>query len=379
MSLFINELTNEEKVLHCLKDTISSEELSENKILMRKYNLTVDFKIIKVKEYEKLLMVEIAFRIYHEFFDEYLIEVTAGVEENIDAAINQCVKNFTSSILEVVIKSLAKGYDEELEGDFFNSLKSYYLTKGSSKSIGEKKGNEEIDFWNLFHEKIKERLGNKKSYLIKIYASKLKSGDLSCECRINGIIDEEITEHLKNYSKDWEVITNFYSLKQFFVITQKDETYEKYPYSKEEVVAFTNKAIKILATCDNEEKFNNIDKEINEITKNENVSNEIRSFIPEIFCELVFSEASFSNRIIFVKDNEQIEGYKRQFTIYFWIYETVVNVFKERVLSENELKTIVSFSATYSSIAEALNNGKEIKDLNNILYGISGPKGYTPL
>lgn len=379
MSSFINELTNEEKVLHCLKDTVSSEEVSENKILMRKYNLTVDFKIIRVKEYEKLLMVEIAFRIYHEFFDEYLIEVTAGVEENIDAAISQCVKNFTSSILEVIIKSLAKGYDGELKGDFFNSLKSYYLTKANSKSIGEKKGNKEIDFWDLIREKIKERLGNKKSYLIKVYASKLKSGDLSCECRINGIIDEEITEYLKNYSKDWEVITNFYSLKQFFVITQKDETYEKYPYSKEEVVTFTNKAIKILATCDNEEKFNNIDKEINEITKNENVSYEIRSFIPEIFCELVFSEASFSNRIILVKDNEQIEGHKRQFTIYFWIYETVVNVFNERVLSEDELKTIVSFSATYSSIAEALNNGKEIKDINNILYGISGPNGYMPL
>lgn len=374
------ELTNEEKVLKSLlKNVESSEQVEENKIIISKNNLIIEFKIKRIKEYEKLIMSEIAFLINHNFFGEPLIEVTSGVEENLNDSINQCVVGFASSVLNVVIKALDNKVDEDFQGDFFNEKKNYSLIKGNIISIGEREQDEEPDFWSMLGEKIKSRLGNKKLYLVKVYASKLKSGDLSCECRINGIVNEDITNNIIDYINEWKLRTNFSSLKQFFVIKQKEETYIKYPYSKVEIIEFTDKAIKILAECSCEEQYNNIDKDIIKITKDSNVAYEIRCFIPEIFCELIFKEAHYSDKIILVENNEQIEGYKGQFTIYYWVYEYILNIFNAKILNERELKTIISLSASYNAIAEAIAKGDNLEDLNNILVGMCGPAGYKPL
>ena len=374
------ELTNDEKVLiFLLKNVSDSKKIGENKIIISNYNLTIEFKIIRMQEYEKLIMTEIAFLINHDYLGEPLVEVTSGVEENLDDSINQCVAGFSSSVLNVVIKALNNKVDEEFEGDFFNEKKKYSLTKGNIITIGERERDEEPDFWSMLGEEIKIRLGNKKLYLVKVYASKLKSGDLSCECRINGIINNDITNYINNYTNAWNIKTNFSSLKQFFVIKQKDETYIKYPYCKGEIIEFTHKAVKILAECRSEEQYNNIDKEIIEITEDANVAYEIKCFIPEIFCELLFNDAQYSNKIILVENNEQIEGYKGQFTIYYWIYECVLSIFNAKILSEQELKTIISLSASYNAIAESLTKGDNLKDLNNILVGMCGPIGYKPL
>lgn len=374
------DLANDGKVLiSLLKNVSDSKKIDENKIIITKYNLAIEFKIIRIKEYEKLIMSEIAFLINHDYFGEPLVEVTSGVEENLDDSINQCVAGFSSSVLNVIIKALTNKVDEDFEGDFFNEKKKYSLTKGNIITIGEREQDEEPDFWSMLSEKIKIRLGNKKLYLVKVYASKLKSGDLSCECRINGIINNDITNYIKDYTNDWNIKTNFSSLKQLFVITQKDETYIKYPYSKDEIIEFTHKAIKILAECRSEEQYNNIDKDIIEITEDASVAYEIKCFIPEIFCELLFNDAQYSNKIILVENNEQVEGYKGQFTIYYWVYECVLNIFNAKILNEQELKTIVSLSASYNSIAEAITKGESLKDLNNIVVGMCSPIGYKPL
>lgn len=374
------DLTNDEKVfIFLLKNVSDSKKIDENKVIISKYNLTIEFKIIRIKEYEKLIMSEIAFLINHDYFDEPLVEVTSGVEENLDDSINQCVAGFSSSVLNVVIKALNNKVDKDFEGDFFNEKKKYSLTKGNIITIGEREQDGEPDFWSMLGEKIKIRLGNKKLYLVKVYASKLKSGDLSCECRINGIINNDITNYIKDYTNDWNIKTNFSSLKQFFVIKQKDETYIKYPHSKDEIIEFTHKTIKILAECRSEEQYNNIDKDIIGITEDANVAYEIKCFIPEIFCELLFNDAQYSNKIILVENNEQIEGYKGQFTIYYWVYECVLNIFNAKILSEQELKTIISLSASYNAIAEAITKGDNLKDLNNILVGMRRPVGYKPL
>jgi hypothetical protein len=379
VSIFEKELTNEEKVLKALKNVMNLKEIGKNKVLISKYDLTIKFDIVRVKEYEKLIMAEVEFIIDHEFFGESLIEITAGVEEHIDEAIKQCVNNFYSSVLSVVIKALDNEYAEEFKSEFFGEKKNYKLTKGKTTNIGEREDNEEFDFWNLISEKTIDRLGNKKTYFIKVYASKIKSGDFSCECKINGIVDEDITNEIEDCVKNWKVKTNFYSLKQYFVITQEDSTYKKYPYNKEEIIGFSNKAMRILAECDRKEKFDNIDNEINKVTRNENVAYEIRSFIPEIICQLVFSDVHYSNNILLLRDDKQIKGYKGQFTIYYWIFESVVKAFNEKRLSEQELKTIIALSASYRVIAEALTSGRKTGELNNILFAVSGPMGYVPL
>lgn len=372
------EVTNEEKILEYLKKETNSQEISENKILLDKYNLSVGFKIRKIQEYEDLIMTEIAFVINHDYFGEPIIEIIAGIEENIDGALNLCVKNISSSVLQVITNALDDNYDETFESNFFAEKRSNSLTKGSIQNIGELEDVREIDFWSMLGEKIKDRLGNKKLYLVRVYASKLKSGDSICECRINGIVNEDITNHIKNYAEGWKSKSNFSSLKQIFVIKQSNETYNKYPCTKEQIIEFSHKSIKILSECDSEEKYNNIDNEILKITKDASVAYEIRTFIPEIFCELFFDEAHYSNKIILVKNNEKIEGYKGQFTSYYWIYEWVVNIYNSRILSEQELKTIVSLSASYKAISESITKDRKMEEVKNILIGLCGPIGYVP-
>ena len=373
------QLTNDERVLEYLKNIVEGSEVRGENLVIDKYNLTIKSHVMKTQKYGDLIMVELIFVMNHEYFGESFVESLAGVGKNIEEAINQGVLNFSNGVLNGIINCLAGNVDEEFETSFFELRKRWTLSRSFIQETGERSENKEKDMWKILGAEVKAMLGNKKLYLIKAYASKLKSGEVRCECIINGILNKEITLIIEEYAKEWNVETNFASIKEFFVIKQSDDTYIQYPYTKEEIMEFTNRTVKILAECNTQEKYEKLDKDISYFTKNIDVAYEIRSFIPEIFCELLFNEVGYSNKIILVKNNKKSDGYKGQFTSYYWIYEAVINIYGSHKLTEAQLKVIVSLSASYNAISEAIKTGSKINELNNILVGLCGPDGYLPL
>lgn len=373
------QLTNDEKVLETLKNVIEGSEVVNGDLLVSKYDLIIKSHVMKTQEYGELIMVELIFVMNHESFGESFVESLAGVGKTIEEALNQGILNFSNGVLNGIINSFNGKINEEFETSFFKLRKKWTLTRSCIQYTGKRLDNENEDFWDIIGEEIKARLGNKKLYLIKVYASKLKNGEARCECIINGILNKEISMIIEEYTKKWNVESKFSSIKEFFVIKQSDDTYIEYPHTKEEIIEFTNRAVKIIAECNTQEKYEKLDKDISCFTENIDVAYEIRSFIPEIFCELLFDEVGYSDRIILVRNNEKIDGYKGQFSNYYWVYEAVINIYKSHRLTEAELKTIVSLSASYNAISEAIKNGSKISDLNNILVGLCGPEGYLPI
>lgn len=373
------QLTNDEKVLERLRNIIEESEVENGDLVISKYNLTIKSHVMKIKEYGELIMTELIFVMNHESFGESFVESLAGVGKTIEEALNQGIANFINGVFDVIINSLEGKINEEFETNFFTLRKKWTLTRSSIQYTGKRLDNEDVDFWGLLGEEIKLRLGNKSLYLIKVYASKIKNGETRCECIINGILNKEITMIIEEYTKKWDVETKFSSIKEFFIIKQSDDTYIKYPYTKEEIMKFTNNAVKIIAECNTQEKYEKLDKDISSFIENIDVVYEVKSFIPEIFCELLFDEVEYLDRIVLVRNNEKNDGYKGQFTSYYWIYEAVINIYKSHRLTEAQLKTIVSLSASYNAISEEIKKGSKISDLNNILVGLCGPEGYLPL
>lgn len=373
------QLTNDEKVLERLRNIIEESEVKNGDLVISKYSLTIKSHVMKIKEYGELIMAELIFVMNHESFGESFVESLAGVGKTIEEALNQGIANFINGVFDVIIKSLEEKINEEFETNFFTLRKKWTLTRSSIQYTGKRLDNEDVDFWGLLGEEIKLRLGNKSLYLIKVYASKIKNGEVRCECIINGILNKEITMIIEEYTKKWDVETKFSSIKEFFIIKQSDDTYIKYPYTKEEIMKFTNNAVKIIAECNTQEKYEKLDKDISSFIENIDVVYEVKSFIPEIFCELLFDEVGYLDRIVLVRNNEKNDGYKGQFTSYYWIYEAVINIYKSHRLTEAQLKTIVSLSASYNAISEEIKKGSKISDLNNILVGLCGPEGYLPL
>lgn len=374
-----DKLTNDEIVLEYLKDMIEGSEVKGENIFVSKYNLTIKSHVMKSQKYGELIMAEIIFLMSHEYFGEPFVESLAGVGKTIEEALNQGSLNFINGVFTGIINSLNGNATEEFRTSFFYLNKKWTLTRSFIQKTGKRLDKDELDLWEMLSEKIKIRLGNKKLYLIKVYGSKLKNGEARCECVINGILNNEITRIIEDYVKSWTLESNFSSIKEFFIIKQSDDTYIEYPYKKEEIIDFSNRAITILAECNTQEKYESLDNDISSFTENIDLAYEIRSFIPEIFCELLFNEVGYSDKIILVRNNEKINGYKEQFTSYYWIYEAVINFYRAHKLTEKQLKTIVSLSASYNAISEAIKNGSKINELNNVLVGLCGPEGYLPL
>lgn len=372
-----NKLANEQIILNSLKNTICESEIIDNKLFIKDCEITVTPKITNIENKKNFVMAELIFIVEHKEFSDTFIESTAGVGINDEEALKQGVANFVLCSLCNFIDSLKGKVTESFETNFFGS-KKWDLTKSNIQCMGEGLKSNITDFWDIFEDKIKKRLGNKKFNWIKIFISKTSDNNSICECRINGAINIEITDDLRQLAKSIEFEGNFISLKQFFIIKQSDETYKKPVYSKEEIINQANKVIGIISMCDNQEKFNSLLSDIEKVTNDRNLAFELKSFIPEILCELIFPEARYVDKIVLVNGKDKIDAYKNQFTSYYNIYESVSEMLYNKKIKKEDLKKIICLSATYNAVEKALKENKKLEEIGTIGIGIMINDEYKP-
>lgn len=372
-------MTNEERILEYLNKVIPNSKINGNNVYLSKYKLTLEPHIRNIDDNGYIKVVDLFFYIKHELFCESFIEPITGMGETLDDAFQQCVGNFLIGPLHVIENCIKDKGDKNFETFFLDKRKSWQLFEGFVQGIRNEDEKRYIQIWSVIEEKIKERLGNRRIYWIKVYVGKFSNGEIISKCRINGVYNNDISEAISEYIKTWNSNKDIFSIKQYFIIKQNSETYSRYKFSEETVKKFTQKAIKILGDCNSKEKIEKLNANIYKITGNTNLAYEIRSFVPEILCELVFSNVKYSDRINIIKENYiSFKFYKNQFTSYYWTYNEVANSYYNGKILEEEIRTIILLSSNYRNINNALNIGTKIQELKSaelILYAI---KEYIP-
>ncbi len=372
-------MTNEERIVEYLKKAIPNSKMNSNSVYLSKYKLTIEPCIRKIEDNSFAKVVELFFNMKHELFCESFMESAIGIGENLEEAFQQCIRNFLVGPLCVIKNCISDKSNENFETTFLGKRKSWKLFQSSVQGVGDEEEKECIHIWSAIGEKIKARFGNKKIYWIKVYVGRFSNGEIISKCRINGIYNTEISEEISEYIKTWKGNRDIYSLKQYFVIKQNSETYKECEFSEETVKEFTQKAIKILGICNSEGKLKKLNNDICEIAGNLNLAYEIRSFIPEVLCELVFSNVRYSDRVSIIKENNRsCNFYKNQFTSYYWIYNEVANNYYHSKILEEEIRTIILLSSSYDVINNALNIGAKIQDLKNVGITLYAFKEYIP-
>lgn len=373
-----NKLTHEQIVLESLQKVVNNSEIFDNKLFIKELDLIVTTEIVSIKTEKDFVMSELIFTINNEEFNDVFIESAAGIGKSEEEALKQCSVNFALSCLLSFIDSMNNIHSETFETYFFER-KKWNLTKSDVQCMCDENTKINItDFWEVLGEKLKKRLGNKKYNWMKIFICKLSDNNYICECRINGALNVEITNDLRNIAESINFSGNYISLKQFFIIKQSDETYKKLPYSKGDIINFTNKAIEIIENCDSKEKFDNMLKDISKITNDVNLAFELKVFIPEILCELIFPQGKYIDKITFINKDNSIDVYKNQFTSYYNIYECVSeNLYNKRITKEN-IKKIICLSATYDAIEKVIKENNKLDDLKTIGVGMKISDKYRP-
>lgn len=362
------------KVLEMLHKTISGSTLTRQGVCIEELNLIIDTRTPHVNG----AVVQLMFILKHKMFEEEFIESVVGVGPTFENAIEEGIKNFSISVLDGVIKALRNEKGERIKVNILDKTHSFTCYKSMKIQQGSILAGESIDFWDLLKEDIVTRMGNKKVYLVKVYAA--KSGDtISCECRINGMLYPNFTKKLDDRVTQWRIKDTMYSERQFFVLIQDEMSYIPYPLTKKEVESYTLNALLLYRECISEDDYKELFDRILEVCPNKSLATELYSLIPEIITEIIFSDVNYSDELLLVRGEERHHLFRHQLTSYDWIYNVVERTIRAGYFEKSQIDPIIRCSTSLNSIQEALNKGSQMKSISMLGIGIPVPLEYEVL
>lgn len=362
------------KVLEMLHKAISGSTLTREGVCIEALNLIIDTRIPHVNG----AVVQLMFILKHEMFEEEFIECVVGAGPTFDCAIEEGIKNFIISVLDGVMKSLKNEAGKKIKVNVLDKLHNFTCYKSTKIQQGSKLSGESIDFWDLLEEDILRCIGNKRVYLIKVYAAKV--GDtVSCECRVNGMLYPNLTKKLDDLVLHWIPDNAIYSERQFLVLVQEEMNYIPYPLTKKEVESYTLNALLLYRECHSEDDYKQLFNKILEVCPNKSLATELYSLIPEIVTEIIFSDVNYSDEILIARGGERYHLYRHQLTSYDWIYNVVDRTIRAGYFEKCQIDPIIRRSTSLNSIQEALNKGSQMKNISMLGIGIPVPLEYEVL
>lgn len=364
----------EDKVLEILNRLIP-ESIIQNQEL---YIKSLDLKIRVSVPYINGALVQIVFKLKHELFQEELIEAVVGTGAVFDEALLSGVQTFKDSVLSSVIKALEGKEGEEFEVILPNKKNVFKRYKSEVVVQGTKESRKGEDFWSLLGEEISRCVGNKKVYLVKVYAA--KTGEtVNCECRINGVIYPKLSKKLEQAAAEWKVNGAIYSERQCFTLVKETITEGDYPFTKKEVESHTMKALLLYRDCKSEEDYMTLYEKLYETCGQASLAAELVTIIPEIFTEIIFTEVDYSDELMLIKETERIHMYKHQLSSYDWIYSVVDRTIRAGYFTKEQVDPIIYRSASLNAINDALNKGSKREHLSVLGVALPVPQEYEVL
>lgn len=315
-------------------------------------------------------VAQIAFEIENAVFEEPIWDISVGVGAAESEALKRAVDAIVVTCVAAIQRSLARESMLSFTTDFFGTEKVWDVSAGDIAVMGKAFQAPPQGFWELLAQELPAHLGNRKRYLVKVYASKSKTGETICECCVNGVVSTGLTEKVSRWAAGLRAGKEpLLSGKQYFLVTQRTEKAAPYPYTREQIFQFTDQAIGMFAACiERPEKSETLAQDLAAMTGDANLAVELESFLPDLCARMFFPEAHYAEKISVLwdgqKDNSE-DVYLDRFTSYRWMEQRLHNraaTMREPYTAEN-LKRLVAVSAVYNAIASSAADGSKLEDL----------------
>lgn len=365
-----------QEVLDCLHKGLEHSEIEGGCVVLPAEQLTIRPGVNNVKDGFAALY----FEVLHPTFEEPFFDMSAGVGETIVDAIRKAVTDFLFSSFCGVRHCVDEEYERELTSTFVGTEQRWDVSESCIAHLG---GTDapahppQGGYWSLIAEKLPAHLGNRRHYWVKVYASKQQNGEVICECRVNNVVSAELTAAITAFVETWEDCTALVSDKQLFILTQRENTITPYPYTREQIFDFTDKAIALVSAADTEVKYDQLADAFTAMTGDNGLAAELYCFLPEICAQNAFSEATYGEQIVLHSGEQKHELYIDQLTSFRWIQERAVDGFSEGRYNNETFKRLIYSSATCNVLSKALNNGSKIADLSLTSLAFIMPDDYV--
>lgn len=326
-------------------------------------NLTLKVDIARVNNNNGIYIAQIIFIVSHPLFDTDLVESTAGIGKTEDSAILDGTDRFCINVLSTILSTLKCEEDNSLEFNILGKKRIFHRNCFDNVLSGGVENPKSKPLWNLVKDIISNYLGTKKFYWLKLFVS-INQGNITCEARLNNKIYDSLAKPLNDYVQSWDNKQDYHTEKQYILLIQDDSTYKNPPFSKNDIVLYTKKIIPLFENIRSQTDYDSIENKIFSITNDRNITTELKTLIPEIYCKIALNiENQVSDKIILLKNNTPMEVCTSQIRSYDYVEETINNHIFNNKPSSDSIMGAISCSATFSSISNALNNGSKIENL----------------
>lgn len=308
-------------------------------------------------------VAQIMFQIHHDYLEEPIMEAVAMAGETSEEAIVLACTQFYKQALALYIQAIRVPFNSDIIEGFTQERHYFHVYRSTISGIGKIEGNQTNDFWEMLKDDIAKRLGNKRVYWIKIFASK-KRDEVHCEVRINGKEAIEISKKLCNYALEWNCINEIHTEKQGCLLLQDTKSYEQSDFSKEEIMKYTAKAILLFEKCKDKEMHKKIREQISKWCKDDSLAYEIFAFIPEIYCKIAHPDIEYGEKLFLIhKGKETRELYQSQLQSFAYVEKIVKKHFEVDHPDKETLQQVLAFSINNTAIQKSLEQGTAAEDL----------------
>lgn len=379
-------ISDEQKSLLYLQEALQKNNvlsnIHNNQLILPHYQMIITSWLGSKQQHPKVLIIQINFLIHQPQIDEEIKESLLGIGEgsNLELALKNGIHSFITGLLAPLLQSFN---DTNSEPDFntqfgYNRL-LWHAKLGELQIQGYTRSNiiDQHKFIKLILKEIYEILGNKQFYWIKIYASR-QANKVIAECKINNEPFPAAQARIEEYLETTDANTQFKSEKQYLIIKQSNLTWSPDKYSPNQLRSIIHATIDLMYNCSTQDEYELLLDNINYLSQDPHLSFELYCFIPEIYCQLVIPEVQYSNQVIIVLPNQtRYQLYLSQFKV----YSSLKKVIQERIQtnkSPDESRKILYFSSNFDAINQALNNGREPRNLVMKTSILPAPAGYDP-
>lgn len=356
-----------------IKETGYTSSVKEENIIIEDLNMVISFNLVDKKQYQNKIIIQINFAIFSILLGEEIRESVSGVGNNEYEAIKNSLELFTSSIF-IMLLNCFKNNDflaTKIETSF--GLKKLTWNVGVS-SINQEKNNSDNDqfnFLDLIKDTFSNNLGNKLFYVIKVNIFKMINEPIVIECSINNEPYLDAIKIIKEYFNNLKLDKSI-NLKQYIILKQSNNSYLT-KLSILDLKPIIEQSISVL-----EEDDTNIGyKKIYDLVNNQDLALELYTFIPLVYCMLVFDDISYGDNIIIKIKDKKIRMKLSQVYI-FNIIKQVIYGYLQTEYNEARVTNILMHNTMFLGINKALNEGSKLEDLYCDNFIFKAHRNYNP-
>lgn len=378
-----------QSILEKLNENIKGT-LYDNAILIPRFGYTIDIQVVKHEEKDGIYTLQTIFIIKNDYLsekDEPIIEPIAAQGKDFDSALKMLTESFEALIWKPIKMMFDKGKALPISSNYLGQHYDYDLYVNSVVLMGDPERKPAMLIYYI-KDVLSSFLGSKKYYWVRIFLARqgtkgTEGYKQNIEVRINGIVCPSLNKRFQPYLNSWKDQDITVVEKQFAFIVNKEEE-DLCPFTKEQVVEYTRKALPLMENCKSQEEAIKMKEEMDRYIGNPALSAEIRIFIPEILAKLTLGYNE-GDDLFLLQPSQNTEGTeenaeenkpvpirfaKTQLRSYYYIQQVLLDYLSRTRPDKEKVKNIVFNSVTFRELRkhigepnEKLGRPVEAKDL----------------